>query len=165
MGYVLDPICISTEGQVSQTVLQDFALSTVGIVCSPVAEGGGTPEGSWDRRKRVIEARRRQLRKPRTLKPGDDKRFELEVAEMDAVIVDLESDRQYQEQLQAVELEDIAKISRDLAARERVVFIEAARAERKLEELAALIEQAKQLREELDIELALILAVFAIFFH
>jgi hypothetical protein len=154
--YVLDPICISTEGQVAPTGLQPFSLSTKGIVCVREDARGGDPEGAWEKGRRQFERRLADV--PR--ETSDDLRADR--AQVTELLADLELERIEAEQLLEVQFDQVD--TRELEARERIIFLGAFRAQRRLEELERQIQYARELRRKLDDEIILMLAVVAMFF-
>lgn len=157
MAYVLDPICISTEGQVTPTGLQDFALSTAGIVCRALDDGiGGDPEGAWGGIRRQYERRLRTLKRTVTEESIAD-----ELEELDQVLDEFEDEAEglRGNQLQDLPVNELVAFVRDAEKKETLVFLEAVRSQRRLEELELAIALARKLRDELDEELALVLAL------
>lgn len=157
MAYVLDPICISTEGEVTPTGLQDFALSTAGIVCRALDDGiGGDPEGAWERIRRQYERRLKTLKRTVTTESITG-----ELAELDVVLeeFDAEADELRGNQLQDLPVDELVEFVREAEKKETLIFLEAVRSQRRLQELELAIALARKLRDELDEELALVLAL------
>lgn len=152
MAYVLDPLCISTRGEVTPTGLQPFALTTSGEICMPRAGGGGDPEGAWERVRRRYENRRRHV--------PHETQFE-QVEELTALAADLDAEISNAQQLLELDLEDVDTLI--LEQRERVIFLEAFRAQRNIDELRQMIELAQEHRRLLNNDIALHLAIAAIF--
>lgn len=176
MGYILDPICLSTEGAItSQTTIQDFALSTAGTVCFPVVVGGGDPEGAWERIRRNYERTRRPGQRQVEVAAVEDqaRNLSLDMAEVNQAIEDMDLRRaelEADEVLLRLEVNELARnarqrdVEQEQARRENVIFLAAVRAQREHAELLEHLEEARRLRVRLANEVAAMLAVMAIFF-
>ncbi len=176
----LDPISIATAGYVCGGCPDPIAIGTLGYVCAVErAVRGGDPEGAWGDRYAYFRRRQRQLRESeRTVSRETPAELVEEIDWLDEVITDLE------EQLAAIRLEDTTLLKLDLAAleeaqrerelfeqmrveeitRDNVVYLAAWRAQRKEDELARLIEIGRQIRRQLQDEVAVATALVAILF-
>lgn len=183
MAYVLDPICISSEGQIAPTGLQDFALSTYGIVCLAPAVGGGDPEGAWGGARRQFERIRRARQLERAREQQDvsrEKRLvEEELDDLDEVITELERElaliRDQQGPILSIDIAALQEAMREKQAfqrmrdeeirRDNLIYLNAVREQRRAEEMARVIQIARDLRKRLNEELAVAAAIAALLFN
>lgn len=171
----LDPISIATKGYVCDGCPNPIAIGTWGYVCEVAAAvGGGDPEGAWERIRRRYDAERRRRRPEvvsRETVPVGDELADLEeqIAQLQAELEELR-----ESPLTAIDVDELRRAfaERDTFAamqaeeirRDNVIYLAAVRRQMREDELAMMVEIARQRRARLSQQLAVATATVAILF-
>ena len=173
----LEPISIATAGYVCGEGPDPIAIAHLGYVCEAEAQViGGDPDGAWARARAYYERRRRARRAER---PPEPVRVEEELDDIDEIVAELEAElaalertdaallRLELEELQAAyrEREIFAAMQAEEIRRDNVIYLQAVRAQMRMERLQMMLEYARQRRARLSDELAVVTATVAILFQ
>ena len=182
MFPAFDVFSVLTKGYacgLGTTGYQAFALMSKGYLCDVAVRRGGDPKGAWGNARSYFERQRRQRDLARgrvTRETSDDLQTEIDVLELalEELALELSNIRVQDTPLLQLDLVALqaARAERDAFAgmqieeirRDNVVFLKAFRAQARADELARLLEIGRQIKRQLQDELAVAIAIIAILF-